>query len=100
MALNFETVGKVWGPYEFSYDERDLIIYALGIGYGKESLEYVYEGARDFKAFPTYGVILPSSAAAEPFLSTKANFAMVVHGEQTLQMHNPLPGKADRKSVV
>ena len=94
MALNFETVGKVWGPYEFSYDERDLIIYALGIGYGKEALEYVYEGAKDFKAFPTYGVILPSNAGAEAFLSTKANFAMVVHGEQALQMHNPLPRKA------
>jgi acyl dehydratase len=94
VALNFETVGKAWGPYEFSYDEKDLIIYALGIGYGKEALEYVYEGAKDFKAFPTYGVILPSNAAAEAFLSTKANFAMVVHGEQTLQMHNPLPRKA------
>ena len=94
MALNFETVGKVWGPYEFSYDERDLIIYSLGIGYGKEDLEYVYEGAKDFRAFPTYGVILPSNAGAEAFLSTKANFAMVVHGEQTLQVHNPPPRKA------
>jgi acyl dehydratase len=91
MALNLESVGKTWGPYEFSYNERDLIIYALGIGFGKENLEYVYEGAKDFKAFPTYGVILPSNAGAEAFLSTKANFAMVVHGEQGLQIHNPLP---------
>jgi 3-hydroxyacyl-CoA dehydrogenase/3a,7a,12a-trihydroxy-5b-cholest-24-enoyl-CoA hydratase len=94
MALNLETVGKVWGPYEFSYTERDLIIYALGIGFAKESLEYVYEGAKDFKAFPTYGVILPSNAGAQAFLSTKANFAMVVHGEQALQIHNPLPRSA------
>ena len=91
MALNLESVGKTWGPYEFSYNERDLIIYALGIGFGKEYLEYVYEGAKVFKAFPTYGVILPSNAGAEAFLSTKANFAMVVHGEQGLQIHNPLP---------
>jgi len=94
MALNLETIGKVWGPYEFSYSERDLIIYALGIGFGRENLEYVYEGAKEFKAFPTYGVILPSNAGAEAFLSTKANFAMVVHGEQTLEMHNPLPRSA------
>jgi len=94
MSLNLEAVGKVWGPYEFSYNERDLIIYALGIGFVKEDLSYVYEGAKDFKAFPTYGVILPSQAGAEAFLSTKANFAMVVHGEQTLQMHNPLPRNA------
>jgi len=91
MALSLESVGKTWGPYEFSYNERDLIIYALGIGFTKDNLEYVYEGAKDFKAFPTYGVILPSNAGAEAFLSTKANFAMVVHGEQSLQIHNPLP---------
>ena len=94
MPLNRETVGKVWGPYEFSYTERDLIIYALGIGFTKENLEYVYEGAKNFKAFPTYGVILPSNAGTEAFLSTKANFAMVVHGEQGLEVHNPLPRSA------
>jgi len=94
MTLNLETVGRVWGPYDFNYNERDLIIYALGIGFGKENLGYVYEGAKEFKAFPTYGVILPSNAGAEAFLSTKANFAMVVHGEQTLEIHNPLPRSA------
>jgi acyl dehydratase len=93
MALNLESVGKTWGPYEYTYSERDLIIYALGIGFTKRNLEYVYEGAKDFKAFPTYGVILPSNAGAEAFLSTQANFAMVVHGEQGLQIHNPLPRK-------
>ncbi len=91
MALNLDSVGKTWGPYEFSYTERDLIIYALGIGFTREDLDFVYEGAKGFKAFPTYGVIVPASAGAEAFLSTKANFAMVVHGEQTLEIHRPLP---------
>ncbi len=91
MSLNFDTVGRVFGPYEYTYQERDLIIYALGIGFTKDDLPYVYEGAKDFKAFPTFGVILPANAGAEAFLSTKANFAMVVHGEQTLQIYNPLP---------
>ena len=94
MALNLEAVGKVWGPYEFTYNERDLMIYALGIGFTRESLEYVYEGSKDFKAFPTYGVVFPNSAAAEAFLSTKANFAMVVHGEQVFEIHSPLPRSA------
>lgn len=96
MALSFEGIGKVFGPYEFNYTERDLIIYALGIGFNKDDLTYVYEGAKDFKPFPTFGVIFPSNAGAEAFLSTKANYAMVVHGEQTLELHNPLP----RKGVV
>jgi acyl dehydratase len=91
MALNLEAVGKVWGPYDFAYTERDLMIYALGIGFTREDRDYVYEGSKNFKAFPTYGVVFPQSAAAEAFLSTKANFAMVVHGEQDLLIHNPLP---------
>jgi acyl dehydratase len=94
MGLNLETVGKVWGPYKFTYSDRDLIIYALGIGFTREDLDYVYEGAKDFKAFPTYGVICPSNAGAEAFLSTQANFARVVHGEQALQIHHPLPRSA------
>ena len=91
MALNLDSVGKSWGPYEYSYTERDLIIYALGIGFKKEDLEYVYEGSKNFTSFPTFGVIVPASAGAEAFLSTKANFAMVVHGEQALEIHNPIP---------
>ena len=94
MPINLETVGKIWGPYDFTYQERDLIIYALGIGFGREDLEYVYEGSKDFKAFPSYGVILPSNAGIEAFLSTKANFAMVVHGEQSLEIYRDLPRSA------
>ena len=39
MALNLESVGKVWGPYEFNFNERDLIIYALGIGFTNRLLK-------------------------------------------------------------
>jgi acyl dehydratase len=91
MALNLDSVGKSWGPYEYSYTERDLILYALGIGFTKENLEYVYEGSKNFASFPTYGVIVPAMAGVEAFLSTKANFAMVVHGEQALEVHDPIP---------
>jgi acyl dehydratase len=94
MALDLEAVGKVWGPYDFTYSERDLMIYALGIGFTRESLQFVYEGNKDFQAFPTFGVVFPNSAAAEAFLSTKANYALVVHGEQTLEIYNPLPRSA------
>ncbi len=102
MALNLDAVGKVWGPYDFSYNERDLMLYALGIGFTRENLEYVYEGNKGFKAFPTYGVIFPSNAAAEAFLSTKANYAMVVHGEQTLEIYAPLPrnGRVCTSAVI
>ena len=55
MALNLDSVGKSWGPYEYSYTERDLILYALGIGFTKENLEYVYEGSKNFRASQRMG---------------------------------------------
>lgn len=39
-----------------SYNRRDLLTYALGIGCS--DLHYVYEGHSDFAAFPTYPVVL------------------------------------------
>lgn len=43
----------------FSYSPRDLIIYALGIGYSvddESNLRYLYENHPDFEAFPMYAV--------------------------------------------
>ncbi len=56
--------------YEFpaqtsSYDEKDLALYALGVGAGQHlgkdgdtgDLQFVYENANDFRALPTFGVV-------------------------------------------
>jgi acyl dehydratase len=91
MALNLDSIGKIWGPCEFSYNERDLILYALGIGFTREDLEYVYEGSKDFQAFPTFGSLIPHSFLHQIVSTTQVNFARSVHGEQTLEIHNPLP---------
>ncbi len=91
MGLNFGSIGRIWGPYESSYSEKDLILYALGIGFTKKNLEYVYEGNKDFRAFPTFGSIVPRPFSHQIISSTQVNFAMSVHGEQTLEVHNPLP---------
>lgn len=44
----------------FSYNHRDLILYALGIGVStddEDNLRYLYENHPDFAAFPTFGVL-------------------------------------------
>ena len=44
-------------PIEFSYTERDVILYNLGVGATEQELQWTYENHEDFAALPTFGVI-------------------------------------------
>jgi acyl dehydratase len=81
---------------ERSYTEKDVILYALGIGLGQNpadpaELAFVYE--KNLKVLPTFPVVL----GFEPFLlrdrHTGVNFEMTVHGEESLTLHR-LPATA------
>ena len=52
-------------PTEYSYTERDVILYNLGIGATEKELKWTFEGDSDFQALPTFGVIpqFPASSA-------------------------------------
>ena len=78
------------------YTEKDTILYALGIGFGQEAtnpdhLKYVYE--QDLQAFPTMAVVLgyPGFWMKNP--EAGINWVKLVHGEQRLTMHRPIPAK-------
>lgn len=91
---------------ESSYDERDLAIYALGVGAGKKptdpaDLHLVYERNSDgFYALPTYGVIPALNAifklAAEGKSAPGLNYGLdrILHGEQYTEVLRPLPPSA------
>lgn len=42
---------------EFTYNERDVILYSLGVGITKKQLSYVYENSPDFKVLPTFSTV-------------------------------------------
>jgi len=44
-------------PVDYSYTERDVILYNLGIGATERDLQWTYEGHDQFAALPTFGVI-------------------------------------------
>ncbi|POS69727.1 short chain dehydrogenase [Diaporthe helianthi] len=80
---------------EFTFTERDAILYNLGVGAKRDDLRYVFEGAEDFQVLPTYGVIPPFDAET-PFSldSLVPNFSpmMLLHGEQYLEVRKyPVP---------
>lgn len=75
---------------ERSYSERDVMLYALGIGLGQEcvdpkQLAFVYE--KNLKVLPTFPAVL----GFEPFLlrdhDTGIDFSLTVHGEEHLTLH-------------
>lgn len=93
MAIDYQKALALDIPaVEHSYTQRDTMLYALGLGLGgnptdEAELRYVYE--KDLQAFPTMPV-------AQAFVSLRAidlgiDYTKMVHGEQSLQVHAPLP---------
>lgn len=93
---------------ESGYDERDLALYALGIGaardpFDEEERRFVYE-LGDFHAFPTWGVMPQSNAmlaaAKDGGLKLPGmnfGFDRLLHGEQYTEIRAPLPRAAKLK---
>ena len=80
---------------DFYYDDRDVILYNLGIGAKRTELPLVYEGSDSFQVIPTFGVIPPFGAEA-PWnmdeILPNFNPTMLLHGEQYLEIRKfPLP---------
>lgn len=80
-------------PAEYEYEEKDVILYNLGIGSTAQELNYVYEGADEFQAIPTFGVVPMFSAMSTFPLDFLPDFqpAKLLHGEQSLRILKPIP---------
>ena len=91
MPIDPQIVGKELEPLEYTYDNRDVILYALGIGAGSEEdeLNFVYES--DLKVLPTFGVVppFPALAGIMDLEGVDINLAMLLHGEQYLELYRP-----------
>ena len=79
------------------YTWKDSILYALGLGFGfnptdANELRFIYEDG--LITFPTMPVVLghPGPWMSDP--ETGIDMVKVLHGEQHLSIHNPLPAEA------
>lgn len=91
MAVSEALLGTTFEPYELDYDERDTILYALGVGAGRdvEELAYVYE--RELVALPTMPVVAVSRVFMEMTSVLDIPGRARLHGEQRLVLHRPPP---------
>jgi acyl dehydratase len=77
-----------------SYSDRDTMLYALSIGIGADPLDeaqlrFVYE--RDLVAVPSMAAVLCHLGAWIGDPRTGATRSRIVHGEQRMTFHRPLP---------
>jgi len=89
MALNLDALGKKIGPVTKDYSWKDVILYALGVGAGADELEYTYE--KDLKVIPSFSIAAIFDFLGHVGAASNVNLAGILHGEQDLIFHNPIP---------
>ncbi len=97
MAIDYDAIMQLASAGEpFGYTDRETMLYALGVGFGRDPLNdnelpFVYENG--LRALPTQATVMGWDT---PILARSGiNFLMLVHGEQRLTMHRPLPAAAE-----
>jgi len=100
-----EYIGKS-SSAKVSYNVRDLIIYAIGIGC--DELKYVYENDSDFCPFPTFPIVLSFKGTSSNVVSFPSEIMMqtsklpplpgtkvLLDGERYLEVLKPLPNEGE-----
>jgi acyl dehydratase len=86
-TLGPDIVGLELPATTFDYTERDVMLYALGIG--ARELPFIFE--RDLKVIPTFAVIPAFPALMGLSGGVEINPVMILHGEQGFKISKPIP---------
>jgi len=97
MAIDYDAIMQLKSSGdETSYTDRETMLYALGIGFGRDpmnedELPFVYENG--LRTVPTMATVIAWGSSIMG--RSGINYLMVVHGEQRLTLHRPLPVAAE-----
>lgn len=94
-------IGASLGETTFSWTPPDVLLYHLTLGAGADPLsplELRYATEDDLHVLPTFGVIAPNLRRTAPpvvsFPGVEIDLARVLHGQQEITVHKPLPVSA------
>lgn len=90
MPIDPSIVGRKLEPIPGEWNEKDVMLYALGVG--ETSLPFCYE--RDLRVLPTFAVVPPFSAMFTIGGAMNVNPMMILHGEQRIELAGPIPTRA------
>lgn len=93
MPINPDAVGSKSDPIEVSWNSKDALLYAVGIGAGHEELAFTTENSQDVEqsVFPTFPVVIGWGRGSAMGNIGSFNPALLVHGQQAVTLHRPIP---------
>lgn len=98
MAIDYDTLLNLQIPQtQHSYTHKDTLLYALSLGYASDPLDpkqlpLAYEA--ELRSVPSMGVVLAHPGYWPRTLDTGLDWVRIVHAEQSLVLHQPLPAQA------
>lgn len=97
--ISADLVGLSTDPIEIAWNEKDVQLYALAVGCKPEQeLDFIYE-ARGPKVLPTFAVIPGLNVMGAVMGQVQFNLAMLLHGEQKITLHRPIPASGNASAV-
>jgi acyl dehydratase len=98
MPINYDELMQAKSTgIQSKYSDRETMLYALGIGFMRDpmnadELPFCYENG--LRTVPTMATVIGWGQGGT-MARSGINYLMVVHGEQRLTMHKPLPSAAE-----
>lgn len=106
MALDPDAVGWTSEEHRSAWTSKDCLLYALGVGAGMTDpvgaeLEFTTENTAGVaqRVLPTFPVVVPGGSGAHT-AAGDIDHTMVVHGEQSVILHRPLPVEGSVRAVT
>ena len=103
MSLDHSLVGVPSEPQLRSWDSKDALLYAVGVGAGLgdplQELEFTTENSEGIEqqVLPTFGVLVAQTRTSRSL--GDFDRALLVHAEQYVELHRPLPVAGTARTV-
>ena len=106
MPMNLEAVGGRSEPGNNAWTSKDALLYALGVGAGQADatgfeLEFTTENSMNIaqRVLPTLPVVVAMGGGANAPKWGDFDFRMLLHGEQGVTVHGPIPADGEVTTV-
>ncbi|WP_394944386.1 MaoC/PaaZ C-terminal domain-containing protein [uncultured Ilumatobacter sp.] len=93
MPINPDAVGSTSDSVQASWNSKDALLYAVGIGAGHDDLPFTTENSNNIEqlVYPTFPVVVGWGRGSAMGKIGSFNPAMLVHGQQAVTLHRPIP---------